>query len=63
MFKIQMLSLETLINLVVGEDWKNADKNDRQDRVVSLSHHQIEPGQSRACDNVAAATDEVLQNV
>lgn len=63
MFKIQMLSLEALINLVVGEDWHNTSDKNRQDRVVPLSRYRVQQSRSRGCNSVAAATDEVLQNV
>ncbi len=63
MNRIQMLSLETLINLVAKEDWSNSREKDRRDRIVPFSRYQIEQNRSRARNDVAAATDEVLQNV
>lgn len=63
MFRIQMLSLETLINLVAQEDWHSTSNKNRKGRVVPLSRYQIEQSRSRGCNSVAAATDEVLQNV
>lgn len=63
MYRIQMLSLETLINLVAKEDWSNSSEKDRRDRIVPLSRYQIEQKRSLARNDVTAATDEVLQNV
>lgn len=63
MYRIQMLSLETLINLVAKEDWSSSSEEERRDRIVPLSRYQIGQKRSRARNDVAAATDEVLQNV
>ncbi len=63
MYRIQMLSLETLINLVAKEDWSSASEKGRRDHIVTLSRFQIVRNRSLACNGVAAATDEVLQNV
>jgi len=63
MDRIQMLSLETLINLVAKEDWSNSREKDRRDHIVPLSRYQIEQNRSRARNDIAASTDEVLQNV
>lgn len=63
MFKIQMLSLETLINLVVQEDWHGTGDKNRESRVAPLSRYQIEQSRSRVGNDVDVATDEVLQNV